>query len=170
MDNLENTKTEEKEFAKERRQIWFEQFMYGWERQNQMADDFNKLLTEIVSIIFVVAAGLSPLISDKFTLGTKHTFVVGLGILIISLFLGLLNMQLRQDFWNKANGVNASGIEKLEKARRGEISLKEAEEFCAGLTQGSKNISSPKYAWQLQLIFMFIGVLLLFFSFANFIL
>lgn len=154
---MEERINEEKEIAKEWRDICLAEATYAKGRSNKLSDEYCKNLLQISSIIFGIATAFTGQITQQ-TFSVKLFFISGLITLIFSLIFGITNTHLRETFWEEVVATSHRRTKYYEDARRGAILLKEAEIGVKEAIHGKTKVGSPKWAWITQTILTFLGV------------
>lgn len=153
-------KNEEKEIAKEWRDICWDEANYAKGRSNYSSDEFCKNLLQISSIIFAIATASLGQVRYESNL-IKWFFVIGLGSLVLSLAFGIINTNLKGNFWEEVVSIAHKRYKYFDKARRGEITLESAEIGAKEATGGKQRAGSPKWAWIIQSLLTFVGIILI---------
>ena len=155
---MEDKIKEEKEIAKEWRDICLDEAVHAKKRSNLLSDEFSKNLLQISSIIFGIAtAFVVPIIGQLFLI--RFIYISGLIALICSLIFGLVNIQIKQNFWESVVATAHRRVKYYSEAREGTLSLDKAKIGAHEATQGKSRIGSPGWAWITQTIFTFLGII-----------
>ncbi len=164
VENIENN-ANEKELAKDWREFCFTEFRYSILRSNLLSDDFSKSLLQIASIIFAGSVAFAEKISElSFVL--KIIFTIGLSLIVISLIFGIVNTQIRQNFWENAVGKSSRRFRYYDDVLKGSKSLTEAEIGAKEAIGGEMKQRSATWAWVTQLTLLSIGIVLMGICFA----
>ncbi|MFA5228595.1 MAG: hypothetical protein WC446_02435 [Candidatus Paceibacterota bacterium] len=138
-----------------------ESFIYSRNRSNEMAESFVKIEIQITSFIlaFMGAVFLANNEINTIELFTRECLIVGWISLVLSLFFGLINNHIKQNFWDKiTDRLQCIVKEYLLQIESGNPSIECIEKIEENLLKVD-SMSSSNWPWAVQTILLFIGFL-----------
>lgn len=147
-------------------------------RSSSLADDFTKLEVQIAAILFAFVGIFAKFVDTKYAgypdygvFSIKLMFAVIIFSLTASLILGLIELKMKESFWNELMKQKLARYEAWMRVLRDEkFELKEAEAVILGTKHGTGLVrSTKKWPWILQTITLGIGAALILILFLIFI-
>lgn len=138
-----------------------ESFIYSRNRSNEMAENFVKIEIQIASFIlaFMGAVFLSNKGTNAIDLFVRNCLIVGWISLVASLFFGLVNNHIKQNFWNKITNklqcILKEYLLQIESGSPSIVCIKKIEDNLLN----KDNISSSDWPWTIQTALLIVGFL-----------
>lgn len=158
--------------ARDSREIFRAGRQFAEQRSEEVADEFIRLEVQISALLFT----LTGFIVSSFVKGgsldgfwMKLFVCISLFSLVLSLIMGMLQLKRVEWFWDFFLRQRDIRFREWRKVAKGQTSFAEAEAFERGTALERGNIiTSPRWGWILQTVFLGIGIAILLILFVNY--
>lgn len=154
-------KKDKQEKAEQEAERWLEQLNNVDGKKDEVSETMVTIMVQTSSIVFGLGAVFGVEMIDEFSLVPRVLFLASLILILGSIFFGFWIYFKKVRFWDSLGSKLHRVYEVWAKARKGEVSVEEANKVEEETLEGRITQSSPSGPIRWQLGFLIAGITLL---------